>query len=51
MSDTTVSPNNTKIAFRGKAERERALPRHVKRKVNKLKRQGLISEKAAQRIG
>lgn len=54
MSATAVSPNNAKLAFRGKPQRERPtaeLPPRIKRKVSKLKRRGLISEKAAQRIG
>lgn len=53
MSATAVSPNNAKLAFRDKPQRERSgtLPAGIKRKVSKLKRRGLISEKAAKRIG
>ena len=47
MAETVVHPNNVKVAFKGKATREKPrLPRHIR----KAHKRGLISDKQIDRI-
>lgn len=49
MATTVVDPNNARIRFKGKAEKERPVATDDKR-TSKLRRRGLISDKAHKRL-
>lgn len=55
MAETTPSPNNKSVKFRGKAEREvaqhKAPSKNLRKKATHMRKRGMISEKQAAKMG